>query len=544
VNLQEKINQTAEHGTLVLDFNEYFGQIVINKAITIEGQGSTVCAKKGPVISINSQGVELRNLRVEVTSDAEHEGAVNENASLALRVKENIRVKSENIIVKGNVSGLSIEDGKWEYPDVLHLWPVVPNKKNYFAFDMNVPISCVSETDISDIKIVNPGIKIPGYNRIQIEVESLKEDTVLFGEIKIISNYLRRIIAVSGGSFGIPANLPNPDENRPVIVGKPIKAPNQPPTKTQVPSIPKPEPAQIKKIAIAAAVLLCIALALIFALLFFKSDGSGEKDGLKPTATLSRIADSYTEGDTVNLTATAKDDKCVTKLAFRIENSSVDESWEVKGQSVSQDYSFSTAGWTPGTYTYGLKAEDETGNSVEHSGTFIVKAKPDTSKPAGKITGIAAGYTQGDIISYTVQGNDNKSLKKMRFSVKENPAASKDWQPNGASANYTSSFPSKDWKPGTYTCSLIIEDSAGNSEECRQIFLLKEVQYGEVNIFTRPPAEMYIDGKSFGSTPVWKLRLPAGEKRIRFVNKSKDIDVEKRIVVKPDELVKERFELK
>ncbi len=534
MNLQEKINRTAEYETLTLDFNEYFGQIEINKAIRIDGQGSTVCAKKGPVISINSQGVELRNLRVEVTSVSE-----NESDALALSVKESIRVKLENIIVKGNVSGPINEDGKWEYPDVLHLWPVVPNKKNYFVFDMNVPISCVLETDISGLKIVNPGIKIPGYNRIQIEVENLKEDTVLFGQIEIVSNYLRRIIAVSGGSFGIPANLPKPDE--PIVVGQITEDRKERTTGPEKTYTQKTESPRVKKIAIAAAVLLCIAAAVIFAFSFFKSGSTGEKDGIKPAAALSRINDSCTEGDTVNLTASAKDNNCVTKLAFRIKNSSVSESWDVRGQSVSQDYAFSTAGWTPGIYTYDLKAEDESGNSGEYTGTFVVKAKPDTSKPVGKITGIADSYTHGDIISYTVQGNDNKSLKKMSFSVKENPSAGKAWNPNGPSAGYTSSFPTKDWKPGTYTCSLMIEDSAGNFEEYSRSFLLKEVQYGEVNIFTRPPAEMYVDGKSFGSTPVWKLKLPAGEKKIRFINKSRGIDVEKTVVVKPDELVKESF---
>ncbi len=538
MNLQEKINGTAEHGTLVLDFDEYFGQIEINKAITIDGRGSTVCAKKGPVICINSQGVELRNLRVEVTSD---EGAVicisqevEVKKSLALWVRENIRVKLENIIVKGNVSGLMIEDGKWEYPDVLHLWPVVPNKKNCFAFDMKVPISCVLETDISGFKIVNPGIKIPGHNRIQIEVEHLKENAMLFGQIEIVSNYLRRIIAVSGGSFGIPANLPNPNKNKPIFIGKCLESRQTGITEKFF--IQKLEPKKIKKIAIAAAVFLCIAAAVIFAVSFFKPE-----DGLKPAATLSRIADSYTEGDTVNLTVTAKDDKCVTKLAFRIENSSVSESWDVRGQSVSQDCAFSTAGWMPGTYTYGLKAQDESGNSGEYSGTFVVKAKPDIRKPEGKIIGIGNSYTQGDVISYTIQGSDNKSLKKMSFSVKENPSAAKAWNAGGLSSSYTSSFPTKDWKPGTYTCSLMIEDSAGNFEEYSQSFLLKEVQYGEINIFTRPPAEMYVDGKSFGSTPVWKLKLPAGEKKIRFINKSRGIDVEKTVVVKPDELVKESF---
>ncbi len=221
MNLQEKIDETEEYGTLVLEFNEYFGQAVISRPIAIDGQNSTVCAKTGPVLCINSEQVELRNLRLEVTSAPKEK---NDKVSLALHVKEDIRVRLENIVVKGNVSGLVNQDGFWEYPDVLHIWPVVPKKKNYFIFEMNVPVSCVLETDIAGLKIMDPGLN-PGLNKIRLEVEVLKEDTIFFGQIEVKSIYLTRIISVSGGSFGIPENISEPNKNKPVDVTRSLERP-------------------------------------------------------------------------------------------------------------------------------------------------------------------------------------------------------------------------------------------------------------------------------------------------------------------------------
>lgn len=52
------------------------------------------------------------------------------------------------------------------------------------------------ETEIANLRIVNPGIQ-PGHNRVCLEIEGLKEDIVLFGQIEIRSPYLIRLIAIS-----------------------------------------------------------------------------------------------------------------------------------------------------------------------------------------------------------------------------------------------------------------------------------------------------------------------------------------------------------
>ncbi len=156
---------------------------------------------------------------------------------------------------------------------------------------------------------------------------------------------------------------------------------------------------------------------------------------------------------------------------------------------------------------------------------------------------IKDSYTTGETISVSIHAEDNSSLKKMTFRVNNQPVK-KSWNASGRSVRQNFSFSTSEWRVGTYTYSLLIEDNAENTEEYTGTFLLKEVRYGYVHISAKPRAEIYINGKSYGNTPRFNLKLPAGKTDIRFVSKSHNIDVTKTLIVKPDETVKKRFELK
>jgi hypothetical protein len=438
VDLQKIINQTEEYGTIELNFNEYFGQVVIDKPLIIEGNRSTVCAKTGPVVCITSEDVELRNLRIELTTSSETAG---EKMLPALSVEEFIRVKIQNVVVKGNVSGIILEDGIWNYPESLHIWPVIPDRKNYFLFQMNVPVSCSLETDIRGLRILNPGLREPGLHEIRVEVNNLKKDTVLFGQIEIKSNYLQRIIAVSGGSFAIPESSAEPDENHPVIIGE------SPLTKTseaEPRSTLSGNPLKKNKI-------------LLFGSIFFL------------------------------LTALAG-------IAFH----------------------------------------------------FFPKTQQDIEKPTGELLLSRKNLKTGESLHFRVKASDNQQLAKMLFRIKEK-GMEKSWEPLKTDASYEDSLPTSGWEPGKYTCSLLLTDGAGNtSEEYSDSFVLekKEIRYGYVNIVTRPYADIYIDGRFVDKTPVRKLKLPEGEIKIRFINKSKGIDVTETMTVEADKTLRKSFDLR
>ena len=129
----------------------------------------------------------------------------------------------------------------------------------------------------------------------------------------------------------------------------------------------------------------------------------------------------------------------------------------------------------------------------------------------------------------------------MRFKIDE-LEVSKKWEILGQSASHEVSMSPHGWKPGTYSYQFILEDQAGNRKTVSGDLVLKEKQYGYVNLFTRPWTTVYVDGKSVGNTPLARLKLPAGKVEIRFVNEPKRIDVTKTVDVKPDEIVRKRFE--
>ena len=67
--LQAELDGLAPGASLSLDISEgeKEGPAVLRKPVTIEGHGRTIWARRGPVLTIESHGVALRNLNVEVT---------------------------------------------------------------------------------------------------------------------------------------------------------------------------------------------------------------------------------------------------------------------------------------------------------------------------------------------------------------------------------------------------------------------------------------------------------------------------------------------
>lgn len=264
-------------------------------------------------------------------------------------------------------------------------------------------------------------------------------------------------------------------------------------------------------------------------------------DLFPPTGEITGIRDQYTEGDQVVYTIKARDDTALRSVTFQIKDQPVREAWHVSGMTSTLQSAFFTEDWSPGTYTYSLRVEDKSDNVKEYTGQFDLLAKPDVTSPFGQVIGLKDAYTEGDPVRLTLLGEDDRGLKKMRFEIDE-LEVSKNWEILGQSASHEVSISTHGWKPGTYSYQFILEDQGGNRKTVSGDLVLKEKQYGYVNLFTRPWTTVYIDGKSVGNTPLARLKLPAGKVEIRFVNESKRIDVTKTVDVKSDEIVRKRFE--
>ncbi len=97
MNLQSMINSQAPNTRLDLPPGEFFGQVMIDRPITIvgSGKGTWIGSKTSPTIRITSPGVRLSNLMVEVTTSRQ---------AIAIDAAPGTEPVLENVIVRGGTS--------------------------------------------------------------------------------------------------------------------------------------------------------------------------------------------------------------------------------------------------------------------------------------------------------------------------------------------------------------------------------------------------------------------------------------------------------
>lgn len=521
MSLQDKINCLSEYDTLVLEFDEYFEKIEIKKPVTIDGGGGTICFTSGPVVSIDSKDVKLRNINLEVTSRVDKN---DKESALALKVKENIRVKLDKVIVKGDVTGVVSENGAWRYPDVLRIWPVKPHETNYFVFEMDVPVSCALETEIEDLRIVNPALA-PGLNQVLIEVSNLKKDTILFGQIGIQSTYLKRMISVCGGAFGSPTDMAAPDKSNPVVL-------NTLPATSQKQSMADKRPTNHRH-----------GKLFDYIRQFPKprqaaKDHDGRNAPKTPAGAKKNAKISQRDRDESTMLKITHSDWRKYKGLLKIVAACIVVAV--------------LAGL--GIYFFFRQAEPEAGRDSTPTTTIAtptsiptitpqptITATPtqppsiDRIKPQGELKGVKTTYGIGDRVQFRIQGTDNKALKGMGFEVQQTTIQKK-WNSSDRSDQKDWFFRTNGMQPGRYHYTYYFEDTAGNKLQKSGHFDLELARkYGYIDIVTEPPGVgIYIEGQKFGVTPKHNFKYGAGKVKISFVDHYHGINETTIVDIQPD----------
>lgn len=104
LDVQAQIDALDEGATLDLRVGEFRGPVVIRRAITVDGHGAAIWAPSGPVVLVESSGVTLRNMQIEVTADADKAASP---GCFSLRVLRGIVVRTHNVKFRGPVEGLT-----------------------------------------------------------------------------------------------------------------------------------------------------------------------------------------------------------------------------------------------------------------------------------------------------------------------------------------------------------------------------------------------------------------------------------------------------
>jgi len=104
--LQETINKAPAGSTIKLSSGTYSGNIIINKPLTLLGQGENSLIKgegRGNVVTIQSSSVTLKNIKVIDSGDRL------ENLDSAIFIKDAKNVKIENIIIERVLFGIFMD---------------------------------------------------------------------------------------------------------------------------------------------------------------------------------------------------------------------------------------------------------------------------------------------------------------------------------------------------------------------------------------------------------------------------------------------------
>jgi len=195
--LQDRIDETPSGGALDLDkaVGEYQGPAVLRKPLVLQGHGTTLWAKAGPVLSIEAAaGVQLHDINVEITGTKLDASGPE---TCAIEVHPGCRLQAVNVTVRGGVIGLQGEEGEWRYPSAIRLGILKAGFEHEFRLRLATPISCRARSDIDGV-LVDPEMLSPDSAELLIRIDPLAKGTRLRGNLQLAGPHLRRSIRLSG----------------------------------------------------------------------------------------------------------------------------------------------------------------------------------------------------------------------------------------------------------------------------------------------------------------------------------------------------------
>lgn len=200
MNIKDLIARAGAGETVQLPSGEFEGPVLINKPLRLIGKNTTVWAKNGAVLDINSNGVIIEDLRVEIT-----EGDI-----CGIAVQTSVLTAVNNVEILGSVRGFGSEDGFFDVPRTIELGEFLCDSENSFLIEVNVPEKTEIVCNIREVRLSTNVLKA-GRNTITVTVSDCAAGTLLYGELLFKSMFTRRIYLT-----GKPKSTAKPAENKPV----------------------------------------------------------------------------------------------------------------------------------------------------------------------------------------------------------------------------------------------------------------------------------------------------------------------------------------
>lgn len=205
-SIQKEFN-AQKKGDFILSPGEYEGPLTVNRPCVIDGKGrSTLWVRSGTALLIESSGVTVKNLRVEVTEDPP-------DKRIALKSNDP-SAKLTGVEVNGNITGISCEADNWTLPQTVNLGDFAADRENVFLLTLNAAADAELKSTAQSVS-VQPVHLVKGINHILLKVQPMRDNTMLFGELLLTTNAVRRIYFSGKAAAGaaqhldvIPADVP------------------------------------------------------------------------------------------------------------------------------------------------------------------------------------------------------------------------------------------------------------------------------------------------------------------------------------------------
>lgn len=182
-NIQDRLDELEPGATLPLEKGDY-APCIISKPVTLLCDGSTFWTDGSvPAIVVRSPNVIIKDANLRCITDPENQ---------VFSVEANCQPLLQNLRICGHAAGVEPEPSEWILPPNINTGVISPEHSGFYL-ELGVPQRAQIVCRISGVSM-DPSALGPGINTVKLQILDAMPDSMLIGEIEIISGILTRLI--------------------------------------------------------------------------------------------------------------------------------------------------------------------------------------------------------------------------------------------------------------------------------------------------------------------------------------------------------------
>lgn len=188
---QAEIDNAEPNGLVALEERDY-GPILIKKPLTLACEGACFWTDgRAPSVRIHASNVCIQNATLRSLGLAS-----DRVLPVVLEVAAKAFATFQAVKLCGAVEGLAGESDLWILPRFLNLGDL-KSAESYFIVELAVPVSCQLISRVAGIDF-DPPAMVPGINKVKMRVRDISQDSLLVGNVELITSQLTRLIPLYG----------------------------------------------------------------------------------------------------------------------------------------------------------------------------------------------------------------------------------------------------------------------------------------------------------------------------------------------------------